>query len=35
MKFAANGWLVKIHFDLSFMQGDKYEPICIFLHADI
>ena len=24
-----------IHLDLNFVLGDKYEPICILLHADI
>jgi hypothetical protein len=24
-----------IHFDLSFVQGDRYISICILLHADI
>jgi hypothetical protein len=24
-----------IHLDLSFVQGDRYGPICIVLHADI
>jgi len=28
-------WRSLIHLELSFVQGDKYRPICILLHADL
>jgi len=28
-------WISLIHFDLSFVHGDKNGSICILLHADL
>jgi hypothetical protein len=37
MKFSVSGFMLRssIQWDLSFVQGDKYGPICILLHVDI
>jgi hypothetical protein len=36
-RFSKSGFMLMslIHLDLSFLQGDKYESICILLHKDI
>jgi hypothetical protein len=37
MRFTVSEFMLKslIYVDLSFVQGDKYESICILLHTDI
>jgi hypothetical protein len=37
VRFSVSGFVLKalVHIDFSFAQGDKYECICILLHADI
>ena len=37
IRFSVSGFILRslIQLDLSFVQGDKYGPICILLHADI
>ena len=36
IRFSVSGFMWKslIHFDLIFAKGDKYETICILIHAD-
>jgi hypothetical protein len=37
VRFSISGFMLKslIHLDLSSVQADKYESICILLHTDI